>query len=79
MIRDEKERIAHYNQIVAQYHAIHQQINNLLHTYDGGTKNMPETQIQHYRQLAQERDELYNEMRQLEQTLFTDSADDLNP
>lgn len=69
---DFQEQIKRYDQLTQQYHALDEEIDALLATYDGDTDAMADEVHRQYRDLAHQRDEIVNEMRRLEQILFTD-------
>lgn len=69
-----RQQVTHYNELVKQYHALDDRIDALLMAHQGHTENMSEAAMQQYRQLAQERDEVLNSMRALEQVLFADDS-----
>ncbi|MCU0496105.1 MAG: hypothetical protein MUF87_01995 [Anaerolineae bacterium] len=61
-----------YRNLVLQYEDTHAQITHLLNTHKGGTEYMTEDERTHYRALAKRRDELFSEIRGLEQQLLDD-------
>ncbi len=72
MSEDMRQQVTVYNELVQQYHALDEQIDNLIHAHDGHSENMTEQSREQYRQLARERDNLFNRMRTIEQDLFVD-------
>jgi hypothetical protein len=66
------DRLQEYDELVEQYHALDEKIDALLTQYNGYTKNMPPEAIQQYRELARRRDDIFNEMRVMERTLFSE-------
>ena len=68
-----QQQVAEYNQLVEKYHLLDKQIDDLLMKYGGHTENMPTEAMKQYRTLASRRDEAFNAMRTLEQSLFGDS------
>lgn len=72
MSEDMRRQVTDYNELVQQYHALDEQIDNLIHAHDGHSENMTEQSREQYRQLARERDNLFNQMRTIEQDLFVD-------
>lgn len=68
----ELSHVQRYQQIVLQYEALDEQIDALIMEYGGGSENMPPDAYARYRDLARQRDELFNEMRELEQLLDID-------
>ena len=72
MTDDMRDQVQAYDALVEKYHELDEQIDNLLTKYNGYTKNMPPEAIQQYRDLARERDDVFNSMRLMEQKLFSD-------
>ncbi len=68
--------IQEYQRLVLNYEALDKQIDNLIMANDGSMENMSEEEIAQYRQWAQERSEVLNDMRILEQQLNIDDEDD---
>lgn len=68
--------IQEYQRLVLNYEALDKQIDNLIMANDGSMENMSEEEITQYRQWAQERSEVLNDMRILEQQLNIDDEDD---
>lgn len=72
-----REQVQRYHELVQRYHALDEEIDTLLMAHQGHTENMDEEAMQRYRTLARQRDEAYNTMRAMEQTLFVeDDAED---
>lgn len=69
-------RVQTYRELVLRYEALHAQINSLLHAHQGASEHMSPDELTHYRQLARQRDELFNEMRWMEQELLSDDTTD---
>ena len=69
---DLKQQVAIYQRIVEQYEQLDEEIDNLLMAHDGRSDRMSAEAHARYRNLANQRDELYNEMRALEQSLLSD-------
>lgn len=65
-----KARLAHYQSLVARYEALDKEIDTLIMKNGGVSKNMSDEDRSRYHQLAQQRRELQNEMRIIEQELF---------
>ncbi|MBK8134383.1 MAG: FAD-binding oxidoreductase [Chloroflexi bacterium] len=59
-----------YQELVRDYEALDQRIDDLLASYGGNVDQMSGQDKQHYRELFRQRDELLNDMRFLEQTLI---------
>lgn len=67
-----RQQVTRYNELVQQYHALDEQIDDLLHAHQGHSQNMTDESRQQYRALARERDNIFNQMRTLEQELFAE-------
>jgi len=72
MSDDMRQQITQYDQLVQKYHALDEQIDNLLHAHQGHSENLSDSSRQKYRQLARERDDIFNQMRTMEQELFSE-------
>lgn len=72
MTNDIQQQVTQYNELVNQYHELDEEIDTLLTSYHGHTENMPPEAISQYRELARERDDVFNAMRTMEQQLFSD-------
>ncbi len=66
MVDNPQERIRHYNELVRQYEALSQQIQQSLR------KERSDAELAQYRELARQRDELFSEIRAMERELFDD-------
>ena len=66
------QEVTRYNELVQQYHALDEQIDNLIHAHQGHSENMTDESRATYRQLARQRDDVFNQMRTMEQSLFTE-------
>lgn len=67
-----REQITQYDELVRAYHALDERIDTLLDAHDGHSDNMSDASMARYRELARERDTVFNQMRTLEQVLFAD-------
>jgi hypothetical protein len=65
-----------YRTLVYIYEALDEKIDSLIMENGGVTEKMSEFDLQQYRSWAQERSEVLNEMRILEQQLNMDTDDD---
>ena len=75
---EDLNRIQTYQLMVLKYEALDEEIDALLTRFNGATENMPDQEFAHYRGLAYERDETYNQMKELErQILLDDDSADL--
>lgn len=70
--RDPKQQAEHYQRIVLQYEQLDEEIDALLTAHQGRSERLSPADHTRYRALARQRDELYNEMRALEQLLLSD-------
>ncbi|MGB7339522.1 MAG: hypothetical protein WBC91_11575 [Phototrophicaceae bacterium] len=66
------EKVTQYNELVHQYHALDEDIDSLLEHHQGHSENMTDEARTTYRQLARQRDDILNQMREMEQTLFSE-------
>ncbi|MGJ3238205.1 MAG: hypothetical protein ACFE0Q_05815 [Anaerolineae bacterium] len=71
-MNDMLQQITRYNELVQAYEALDEQIDALLHAHHGHSENMSDASRTQYRELARQRDDLFNQMRTMEQTLFAD-------
>ena len=71
---DTQERIQLYRDIVQAYETVDKQIDALIMRNGGASRNMSAADREEYKELARKRSELHNEMRILEQALFTDES-----
>ncbi|MBE2270126.1 MAG: hypothetical protein IAE80_17950 [Anaerolinea sp.] len=69
---DVRQQVEIYQRIVLRYEELDEQIDALLMAHDGRSDRMSPEDHSRYRDLARQRDELYNEMRALEQRLLSD-------
>jgi hypothetical protein len=74
--RDELNRVQEYRKLVLLYEALDEEIDKLIMAHGGSTEKMSDTDLERYRYLARRRDELLNDMRNMEQELLL--ADDEN-
>ncbi len=61
-----------YNQTVIEYEQLDQQIDQLLASHGGASKNLSDAEFAHYRELVELRDLAYNKMKTLERALLDD-------
>lgn len=69
-------QVQNYRKIVLIYEGLNAEIHKLLEANTGGTEFMSPEDVQRYRELARQRDEMMSEMRWLEQQLL-ESDDDI--
>ena len=72
MADDMLQQVTRYNELVQEYHTLDEQIDDLIHAHQGHSENMSDESRETYRQLARQRDDIFNEMRTMEQTLFNE-------
>lgn len=71
---DLRQQVEDYRRIVLQYEAIDEAIDALLAPHGGDAEAMSMDELERYRSLARERDDLFNEIRMLEETLLRDEG-----
>jgi hypothetical protein len=76
--KSDLDKVQMYRNIVLQYEAVDAEIDALLMSHGGGSEKMSDDERARYRQLANRRDELLNEMRLLEMQLL-DDEDEITP
>ena len=69
-----RAEVLNYRKVVLIYEGLNQEIDKLIMANGGGTENMSEEDLERYRTLARQRDEVLNEMRWLEQQLLDDDS-----
>lgn len=69
---DPLELVQKYQQLVLVYEALDHEIDDLIMVHGGTSDKMPPEALATYRHLARRRDEIQNEMRELEQELHFD-------
>jgi hypothetical protein len=67
-------RVQNYRKIVLIYEGLNREIDRLLTENKGGTENMSDDDLDRFHGLVRQRDELFNEMRSLEQQLLDDES-----
>jgi hypothetical protein len=65
-------QVENYRRIVLLYEALDEQIDEFLMAHGGTTEHLAAEDLDRYRELARQRDDLQNEMRALERTLLFD-------
>lgn len=73
--KNQLELVQEYRKLVFIYEGLDEKIDNLIMANGGGTESMPEADLKQYREWAQQRAEVLNEMRILEQQLNMDTDD----
>ncbi len=63
---DNLTQAQHYQNLVLAYEELDKKIDALMESVGGHTENMSPEDLQRYRQLAAERDELYNQIKEIE-------------
>lgn len=71
MSDDLQARVAQYNALVLEYEALDAEIRAYL-TQHGKTDELRESRLVAYREMARRRDDLFSEIRSIEQELFTE-------
>lgn len=66
------QQVQHYRKVVLMYEALDEEIDALIMAHGGTSDQMPTEDLERYRDLARQRDELLNEMREIEQRLLDD-------
>ncbi len=61
-----------YQELVLAYEALDKEIDRLIMAHGGASEKMPPQELAHYRDLARLRDDVQNEMRELELELNID-------
>lgn len=69
---DDKTRIELYQHLVIEYEKLDEQIDALLMRNNGHTEGMPDADYRAYRELAERRDEVHNQIQALENKLLDD-------
>lgn len=64
------QQVQQYRKVVLMYEALDEEIDTLIMAHGGTSDKMPAEDLQRYRSLARQRDELLNEMRTMEQQLL---------
>jgi len=72
--RDLRQQVEDYRRIVLEYEALDEVIDALLASHGGDAQAMSNDELERYRGLARQRDDLFNEIRMLEQTLLHDES-----
>ena len=70
--RDPQSQVEVYRKLVLEYEALDEEIDSLIMAHDGHAENMSPENMDRYRVLAEKRTDVLNQMRLLEQELFTD-------
>lgn len=66
------QQVQYYRKVVLMYEALDEEIDTLIMAHGGTSDQMPPEDLERYRALARQRDELHNEMRTIEQQLLDD-------
>jgi hypothetical protein len=69
---DSFDKVRQYRELVLQYEKIDEEIDALIMAVDGMAEKLSAADRDRYRELANRRDELQNEMRWLEQQLMAE-------
>jgi hypothetical protein len=65
-------QVQEYQRLVLEYEALDEQIDVLLERHHGAAEKMSPDDLKQYRELARRRDDIYNQMKALEQQIFQD-------
>lgn len=69
---DDKTRVELYQHLVIEYEKLDEQIDHLLMRNNGHTEGMSDADYRAYRELAEQRDEIHNQIQALENKLLDD-------
>jgi hypothetical protein len=69
------DRVQQYQKLVLEYEALDEQIDELLAHHNGATEKMSDDDFERYRQLAHQRDYVYNQMKALERQILLDDEE----
>ncbi len=72
--RDMRREVAAYQKLVLEYEALDEEIDTLIMEYGGASEKMTPEALRKYRRLARRRDEIFSEMRVMEQDLLSDDS-----
>ena len=67
-------KVQNYRKIVLIYEGLNREIDKLLTAHAGGTEHMSADDLARYHGMARKRDELFNEMRNIEQQLLNEDS-----
>ena len=70
------QQVQYYRKVVLMYEALDKEIDTLIMAHGGTSDKMPPADLDRYRDLARQRDELHNEMAEIEQKLLDNDSDD---
>lgn len=65
-------QVQEYQRLVLEYEALDEEIDMLLERHQGATEKMSSEDLRQYREMARRRDDVYNQMKALEQQIFQD-------
>lgn len=71
-----RDQVQAYQRLLDEYNQLDEQIDEMLAAHGGATEKLPAADLERYRQLARQRDDLHNRLRTLERQLLSD--DDLS-
>lgn len=69
---DDLNQVKEYQKLVLEYEALDEQIDGLLAQHHGATEHMSDADYERYRQLARQRDDIYNRMKAIEREISLD-------
>jgi len=65
-------QVQEYQRLVLEYEALDEEIDVLLERHQGAAERMSPEDLRQYREMARRRDDIYNQMKTLEQQIFQD-------
>jgi hypothetical protein len=69
---DNVDQVQEYRRLVLEYEALDEEIDVLLARHQGAAEKMSPDDLKQYREMARHRDDVYNQMKALEQQIFQD-------
>jgi hypothetical protein len=66
------DQVQQYRQLVLEYEALDEEVDGLLARHNGATGKMSDEDYERYRELANHRDYVYNQMKELERQILLD-------
>jgi len=69
---NEMSLVQQYQKLVLEYEALDEEIDGLLARNNGATENMSDEDYERYREMANHRDYVYNQMKALERQIALD-------
>jgi len=69
------DQVQQYRKLVLEYEELDEQIDALLERNHGATEKMSDEDFERYRELANHRDYIYNQMKAMERRILLDDMD----